>query len=143
MKTDLAVFAATSGHSGVDRVLQNLVPAIARLGLVVDVLGVEGHGPRFEHLPAGVRRVPLGAAHVNSAIPALVRYLRRQAKMLDSAKASAVFQLTFTDLDIPSWNLPSGSILPLFATLGMVDTQLRPKPVLAIWDSLFSLRRMP
>ena len=78
MKTDLAVFAATSGHSGVDRVLQNLVPAIARLGLKVDVLGVEGHGPRFEHLPAGVRRVPLGAAHVNSAIPALVRYLRRE-----------------------------------------------------------------
>lgn len=78
MSPDLAVFAATSGHSGVDRVLQNLVPAIARLGLTVDVLGVEGHGPRFDQLPAGVRRVPLGAAHVNSAIPAVVRYLRRE-----------------------------------------------------------------
>lgn len=77
MATDLAVFAATSGHSGVDRVLANLVPAIARLGLRVDVLGVAGHGPRFESVPAGVGLVPLGAAHVNSAIPALVRYLRR------------------------------------------------------------------
>lgn len=78
MSADLAVFAATSGHSGVDRVLANLVPAIARLGLAVDVLGVEGHGPAFETLPPGVRRLPLGAAHVTTAIPALVRYLRRE-----------------------------------------------------------------
>lgn len=75
---DLAVFAATSGHSGVDRVLRNLIPAIARLGLRVDVLGIEGHGPVFETVPDGVRRVPLGARHVNSALPALVRYLRRE-----------------------------------------------------------------
>jgi glycosyltransferase involved in cell wall biosynthesis len=78
VSTDLAVFAATSGHSGVDRVLANLVPAIARLGLAVDVLGVDGHGPIFETLPAGVRRLALGSAHVNSAIPAVVRYLRRE-----------------------------------------------------------------
>jgi hypothetical protein len=61
--------------------------------------------------------------------------------MLDSAKARAVFQLTFTDLDIPSLNLPPESILPLFASLGMVDTNLRPKPALAVWDSLFGVRR--
>ncbi|BAL22946.1 glycosyltransferase [Azoarcus sp. KH32C] len=78
MSVDLAVFAATSGHSGVDRVLRNLVPAIARLGLQVDVLGVEGHGPKFEMPPQGVHLVPLGARHVNSALPALVRYLRRE-----------------------------------------------------------------
>jgi len=71
------------------------------------------------------------------------RYLRRQAKLLDSAKASAVFQLTFTDLDVASWNLPPGSILPQFATLGLVDVNLRPKAALAIWDSLFALRRFP
>jgi len=78
VSADLAVFAATSGHSGVDRVLRNLVPAIARLGLRVDVLGVEGHGPKFDVLPQGVRHLPLGARHVNSAIPALIRYLRRE-----------------------------------------------------------------
>jgi hypothetical protein len=71
------------------------------------------------------------------------RYIRRQARMLDSAHAKAVFQLTFTDLDVASLNLPPGSILPLFAQLGMVDSELRPKPVLAVWDSLFSLRRLP
>ena len=75
---DLAVFAATSGHSGVDRVLRNLVPAIAALGVRVDVLGIAGHGPRFEALPPGVRHLPLNARHVNSALPALVRYLRRE-----------------------------------------------------------------
>jgi glycosyltransferase involved in cell wall biosynthesis len=75
--TDLAIFAATSGHSGVDRVLRNLVPAIAARGLRVDVLGIEGHGPCWQGLPDGVRAVALGARHVNSALPALIRYLRR------------------------------------------------------------------
>lgn len=78
MSTDLAIFAATSGHSGVDRVLRNLVPAIARLGVTVDVLGIDGHGPHFDQLPEGARHLPLGAQHVNSAIPALIRYLRRE-----------------------------------------------------------------
>jgi hypothetical protein len=61
--------------------------------------------------------------------------------MLDSAHASAVFQLTFTDLDIPSLNLPPGSILPLFASLGLVDAELRPKAALSVWDSLYAVRR--
>jgi hypothetical protein len=51
-----------------------------------------------------------------------------------------VFQLTFTDLDVTSIPQPPGSILPLFAALGMVDTQLRPKPALAVWDSLYARR---
>ena len=69
------------------------------------------------------------------------RYIRRQARMLDSVHAKAVFQLTFTDLDVPSLNLPPGSILPLFASLGLVDTQLRPKAALTVWDSLYAIRR--
>ena len=69
------------------------------------------------------------------------RYIRRQGELLDAAKAAAVFQLTFTDLDISAFPQPPGSILPLFAALGMVDTQLRPKPALAVWDSLYARRR--
>src|SRR5690242_16325057 len=42
------------------------------------------------------------------------RYLDRQAQLLDSAHAIAVFQLTFADLDLSSLSLPPGSILPLF-----------------------------
>jgi hypothetical protein len=69
------------------------------------------------------------------------RYIHRQSELLDAAKAAAVFQLTFTDLDIASIPQPPGSILSLFASLGMVDTQLRPKAALATWDSLFARRR--
>ena len=69
------------------------------------------------------------------------RYIRRQSELLDAARANAVFQLTFTDLDVASIPQPPGSILPLFASLGMVDTQLRPKPALASWDSVFARRR--
>ena len=106
----------------------------------------------YSRLPNG-RSLPLmvveggwasgSAGAIVSSTEEQVRYLRRQARMLDSARASAVFQLTFTDLDIPSLNLPPGSILPLFATLGMVDANLRPKAALAIWDSLFAIRRSP
>lgn len=72
-----------------------------------------------------------------------MRYIRRQARMLDSARAGAVFQLTFSDLDVVALNLPPGSILPLFASLGLVDTELRPKAALTVWDSLFAISRRP
>lgn len=71
------------------------------------------------------------------------RYLRRHAALLDAAHARAVFQLTFSDLDIDTFGLPPGSILPLFAHLGLVDTELAPKPALAVWDSLFAMRHSP
>lgn len=74
----LAVFVATSGHSGVDRVITNLATQWAAWGLLVDLLKVRNHGPHLDPLPAGVRLVDLGAAHVNSALPALVHYLRRE-----------------------------------------------------------------
>ncbi len=76
-RPDLAVLLATSGHSGVDRVMGNLLAAWGEAGLCVDLLGIRGHGPHIAPLPPGVRRVPLPARHVNTALPALVRYLRR------------------------------------------------------------------
>ncbi len=67
------------------------------------------------------------------------KYLRRQELMLDSAKAIAVFQLTYTDLDISAYQpLPAGSILPLFASLGHVDVNFAAKPSLATYDSIFA-----
>ena len=83
------------------------------------------------------------AGSISSSAGTQARYIRRQARMLDSARATAVFQLTFADLDIPSLNLPPGSILPLFASLGLVDPELRPKAALAVWDSLFAIHRIP
>jgi hypothetical protein len=99
----------------------------------------------------GSRTLPLMVVEggwTSTAIGALLsspdmqaRYIRRQAELLDAASAAAVFQLTFTDLDLGTIPQPPGSILPVFATLGMVDTQLRPKPALAVWDSVFARRR--
>lgn len=74
----LAFFLATSGHSGVDRVMGNLIRALAERGVPVDLLRIRRHGPRLDPCPEGVRIVDLGTAHVNSALPAVVRYLRRE-----------------------------------------------------------------
>lgn len=69
------------------------------------------------------------------------RYITRQVELLEAAGAAAAFQLTYADLH-PSI-FPPGSILPLFATLGLVDTALAPKPALAVWDSAFARPRGP
>lgn len=89
----LAIFAATSGHSGVDRVLKNLIPEIAARGVEVDLLHVQGHGPELESVPEHVRVVPLGTAHVNTSLWPLVRYLRRErpdALLSDKDKVNRV-----------------------------------------------------
>jgi hypothetical protein len=69
------------------------------------------------------------------------RYIVRQMQLLDSVRASAVFQLTFTDLDLSGLTLPPNSNLPLFAHLGLVDAALNPKPALAVWDANFTRPR--
>lgn len=66
------------------------------------------------------------------------RYIDRHAQILDRARASAWFQITFTDLDLAASPPPPGSILPLFASLGLVDANLQPKPALAAWDAEFA-----
>lgn len=74
-RPDIAVLLATSGHSGVDRVMGNLLAAWGEAGLAVDLLAIHGHGPHVDPLPPGLHRVPLPARHVDTALPALVRYL--------------------------------------------------------------------
>jgi hypothetical protein len=69
------------------------------------------------------------------------RYVVRQAQLLDAARAIAVLPLTFTDLDLAATPQPPGSILPLFARLGLVDIDLKPKPALEAWDAIFARPR--
>ncbi len=75
----LAIFVATSGHSGVDRIIGNLVRQFDAWGVPVDLLKVRGHGPNLDTgaLP-NVRLIDLGTRHVSSSLPALARYLRRE-----------------------------------------------------------------
>lgn len=77
----LAIFAATSGHSGVDRVINNLLGEFARRGLKVDLLSIVGHGPYLQSVPAGVRLIQFKARHANSSLPALVRYLQQESPL--------------------------------------------------------------
>ncbi|HEX6589305.1 MAG TPA: hypothetical protein VF039_09795 [Longimicrobiales bacterium] len=65
-------------------------------------------------------------------------YIRHQARLLDEADAIGAFQLTFTDLDLDAYP-PGPAILPLFASLGLADTELQLKPALAAWDNVFAL----
>ena len=70
-------------------------------------------------------------------------YLRRQAELLDQANALAVFQLTFTDLDLDAWPEEFPENLVAFARLGLVTDAYQPKPALAVWDSLHALPLEP
>ncbi|MFN5745962.1 MAG: glycosyltransferase [Methylococcaceae bacterium] len=79
MATDLAIFLATSGHSGVDRLARNLVPALAQRGYNIDLLKVRNHGPHLDTIPDGVRVIELGTRHVYPSLFKVAHYLR-QAK---------------------------------------------------------------
>ncbi len=69
---------ATSGHSGVDRAMQHLIPEIARRGYRVDLLKVRRHGPELDDIHPGIRIIDLGTNHVYPSLPALVHYLRHE-----------------------------------------------------------------
>ena len=77
---------------------------------------------------------------VTSSLDLQARYIRRHMQIADEAKLLGVFQITFTDLDLTSFPVPAGSILPLFAQLGLVDVSYRAKPALAVWDSVRAVR---
>jgi hypothetical protein len=81
----------------------------------------------------------VAAGGVTSTPELQARYIRRHAEILDAAQAAAVFQITFTDLDLSASPPPPGSVLPLFAHLGLVDSALAPKPALAVWDSVLGV----
>lgn len=74
----IAIFLSTSGHSGVDRAMRHLIPALAGRGYQVDLLKVRRHGPDLRVLPDGVRVIDTGTSTTYGALPALVRYLRRE-----------------------------------------------------------------
>ncbi len=80
---------------------------------------------------------------VTSSPELQARYIRRQAQLADAGGLVGVFQISFTDFDMASFNVPPGSILPLFAFLGLEDVNYRPKPALAVWDSVRAVRLAP
>ena len=73
---------------------------------------------------------------VTSSPDLQARYIRRQMQLADNARLLGVFQITFTDFEMTSFPVPPGSILSLFAQLGLVDVNYRAKPALAVWDGV-------
>jgi len=61
-------------------------------------------------------------------------WIKRQMELADRGALVAVTQISFTDLDLSTYPVPPGSILPLFAQLGLVDVDFHAKPALAEWD---------
>ena len=65
-------------------------------------------------------------------------YITRQNTLLNNAHATALFQLTFTDIDLSA--LPAGTPTNInqFAYIGLVDSALTAKPALKSWSNLFA-----
>jgi hypothetical protein len=84
-----------------------------------------------------------GVTNVQSSPALQAAYVRRMGELLAHANAFAFLQLNFADLDPASFPIPAGyeQILSLFLKIGFVDSELRAKPALAVWDSLFGLPR--
>lgn len=126
----VAFFLATSGHSGVDRIMQRLLPAIASRGYAVDLLRVRDHGPFLDPTPSGVRVIDLGGRHVYGCIGALVRYLRRarpQALLADKDRVNRTALLARMLSRVPlRLVLRSGTTISVdLASRGAVDRWLQ------------------
>jgi glycosyltransferase involved in cell wall biosynthesis len=132
----LTVFLATSGHSGVDRLMRNLVGEFARRGLCVDLLRIRNHGPYFDPPGDSVAVVPLGAAHINSSLVPLVRYLRKarpRAILCDKDRVNRIALWARRIARVPT---------RVVARIGTtVSVQLATSSPWLRWWQLFSMRR--
>jgi len=100
----IACFFATSGHSGVDRAMNHLIPAMVRRGYPVDLLHVQKHGPYIKNPPEGLNIVDLGSKHVYPSLPAVVRYLKRERPHVmlsdkDRVNRTAIFAKMLAGVD--------------------------------------------
>lgn len=135
-RPDLAIFVATSGHSGVDRIIANLLPEFSRAGLSVDLLRVRGHGPWIRELPQGTCAIDLGKRHVTQSFRPLVEYLRRTRPRVllsdkDRANRTALRALRHATVDTKC-----------FLRLGTtVSANLADKNLFDAWRERRSLRR--
>ncbi|MBS1667661.1 MAG: hypothetical protein JST58_09820 [Bacteroidetes bacterium] len=71
------------------------------------------------------------------------QYISRQSQLLDNVQAIALFQLTFTDIELAALPVTVNPTIKYFAYLGMVDSLLNPKPALSTWDSIFQRSLKP
>ena len=63
--------------------------------------------------------------------------MKRLAAILDDCHAEFVGPLMYADLDLSTYPMFKGTIIPMYATMGMTDIDWKPKPALAEWDAVF------
>lgn len=68
------------------------------------------------------------------------KYFLHHKKLLDEVNAIALFQLTFTDIDLDHLSDDVPESIGYFAFLGLLDKELNSKPALQAWDALFKHR---
>lgn len=84
---------------------------------------------------------PSGVAPAVSGTPQeQAAWVRRTAELLDGIDARLWLPLLYTDLDVPALGLPPDRAQGLsnFATMGVVDTNLAPKPAFTAWQEIFA-----
>jgi glycosyltransferase involved in cell wall biosynthesis len=73
----IAVFVSFSGQGGVERIMLNLCEGLIALGHPVDLLLIKNRSRYLATAHPDIRIVKFRASHALSALPELVRYLRR------------------------------------------------------------------
>lgn len=81
-----------------------------------------------------------GAGAIASNAAKQARYVRHHAGLLDRVGARAWLQLLFADVDLGALPAPVPANLPLFASIGLVDSRFDAKAALAAWDELHARR---
>ena len=72
-------------------------------------------------------------------------FFRRFAELLDGVDAPLWVFLIFADFDVATFGLPPdrAATLGLFSRMGVVDSELRPKPAFEVWSEVFSRPLIP
>ncbi|MET0090967.1 MAG: glycosyltransferase [Candidatus Thiodiazotropha sp.] len=74
---DLAVLVSFSGEGGVERMILNLVNALAEQGVRLDLLLIKTRSKHLEALHPSINRIDLGSRHTATSLLPLARYLKR------------------------------------------------------------------
>jgi glycosyltransferase involved in cell wall biosynthesis len=125
----LALFLPTLDDGGAERVMLQLAASFSARGRAVDLVVAVPGGPLDGQVPPGPRVVSLDASRTVLALPALVRYLRRERpgallSTLEHANVLAVGAGTFARAGVPIVLREANVLLPR-AELGRQARLLR------------------
>ncbi|MEW8278733.1 MAG: glycosyltransferase [Candidatus Thiodiazotropha sp.] len=76
-RPDLSILASFSGEGGVERMVLNLVNAMAERGLRIDLLLIKTRSRHLNEIHPAINRIDLGSRHTLTSLLPLARYLKR------------------------------------------------------------------